>query len=266
MHDDVRLDDVDDVVDGLPELVRRVVVEEPVRRLGRHVVGDLGHELAMAGAVAVVVASGEPIGLVEREAVLAVERGSSVPASASSLLAAPKAWSSTTIVTPAPELPLRCSASAPVSATPCETIASAEDVSASSAPATAGERRTPASAPAASAAFEAAADPALRNAPRRTTAARAAARVPAGVTKTARATAGPDARARAAVARVPNVMRAANAHGSASFVRIGASLADAVMAIGGTVAKRTSAAGTTCAEGARGCRIRGVPRVREQRR
>ena len=75
MHDDVRLDDVDDVVDGLPELVRRVVVEEPVRRPGRHVVGDLGHELAVAGAVAVVVASGEPVGLVEREAVLAVERG-----------------------------------------------------------------------------------------------------------------------------------------------------------------------------------------------
>ena len=74
MDHDVRLEHVGDVVGGQAELVGRVVVEEPVGRAGRHVVGDLGHELAVARRVAVVVAPGQPVGLVERQPVLAVER------------------------------------------------------------------------------------------------------------------------------------------------------------------------------------------------
>ena len=65
---------VRDVVDRLAELVRRVVVEEPVGRARRHVVDDLGHELAVPRAVAVVVAPGQAVGLVEGHAVLALER------------------------------------------------------------------------------------------------------------------------------------------------------------------------------------------------
>jgi hypothetical protein len=61
-------------------------------------------------------------------------------------------------------------------------------------------------------------------------------------------------------------MRAANAHGSANFVRIGASLAEAGVAIRGTVAKRTRLTARARAAGARGCRIFGVLRVREERR
>ena len=71
---DVRPEHVGDVVGGQAELVGRVVVEEPVGRAGRHVVGDLGHELAVARRVAVVVAPRQPVGLVERQPVLAVER------------------------------------------------------------------------------------------------------------------------------------------------------------------------------------------------
>ena len=74
VHDDVRLDHVDDVVDGLAELVGRVVVDEPVGRARRHVVDDLGHELAVPRAVVVVVAPGQSVGRIEREPVLALER------------------------------------------------------------------------------------------------------------------------------------------------------------------------------------------------
>ena len=74
VHDDVRLEHVRDVVDGLAELVGRVVVDEPVGRAGRHVVDDLAHELAVARAVGVEVAAGEPVGRVERQPVLALER------------------------------------------------------------------------------------------------------------------------------------------------------------------------------------------------
>jgi hypothetical protein len=62
---------------------------------------------------------------------------------------------------------------------------------------------------------------------------------------------------------VQNVNKAANAHGSASFVRIGASLAGGGVAIRGTVAKRTKLARRIRA---RACRIFGVRRVREQQR
>ena len=64
-------------------------------------------------------------------------------------------------------LPARCRPSAPVRATPCETIASGDDVSAMSAPAIAGERRTAASSPARERGLESSADPALGNAARR---------------------------------------------------------------------------------------------------
>ena len=74
VHDDVRLDRVHDVVDGLAELVGRVVVDEPVVRRGRHVVDDLAHELAVARAVGVEVAAGEAVGHVERLPVLALDR------------------------------------------------------------------------------------------------------------------------------------------------------------------------------------------------
>ena len=117
--------------------------------------------------------------------------------------------------------------------------ASGDDVSAISARATAGDRRTAVSAAAPSAALSRPPTQRWGMPPAATTAARAASRSPAGVTKTALATGGPDVRAPAALARVPSVIRAANAHESANLVRIGASLADAEVAIAGTVAKRT---------------------------
>ena len=74
VHDDVGVDDVVQVVDGLLELVRRAVVDEPVLGVRCDVVHDLGHELAVARAVAVVVAPGDPVRGIERLAMLPRER------------------------------------------------------------------------------------------------------------------------------------------------------------------------------------------------
>ena len=79
MDDDVGVDDVVQVVDGLLELVGRVVVDEPVVGVRRDVVDDLGHELAVARAVAVEVAPGEPVVRVERLTVLARDRRQLAP-------------------------------------------------------------------------------------------------------------------------------------------------------------------------------------------
>ena len=146
VHDDVRLDRVHDVVDGLAELVGRVVVDEPVVRR-RAPCRRRSRSRTRRGASCWRCSRGRR-GRRSTSNVCRCWRsigGSSVPASAFSRLAAPKAWSSTTIVMPLPSCPERCSASAPLSATPCEMMASAEDVSAISAVATAGERRTAAS-------------------------------------------------------------------------------------------------------------------------
>jgi hypothetical protein len=64
---------------------------------------------------------------------------------------------------------------------------------------------------------------------------------------------------------VQNVKRAANAHGSASFVPIGASLAEMDMATPGTVAKRTNLLAERRAARARVCRIFGVTGTEQQR-
>ena len=73
MHDDVRVHDVAEVGDGLRELVGRVVVDEPVLGIGRDVVDDLGHELAVARGVAVEVAARDSGVGVEAHPVLADE-------------------------------------------------------------------------------------------------------------------------------------------------------------------------------------------------
>ena len=74
MHHDLGAQLVRDPVGRLPELGGRVVVDEPVLGARRHVVDDLADELAVARAVRVVVAAGQPVRLVEAEPVLTVER------------------------------------------------------------------------------------------------------------------------------------------------------------------------------------------------
>jgi hypothetical protein len=71
-------------------------------------------------------------------------------------------------------------------------------------------------------------------------------------------------RSAAALAMVQNVKRAANAHGSASFVPIGASFAVREMAIPGTVAKRTICSAGTRAPGTGTCRISVVTGAEQQ--
>jgi hypothetical protein len=63
---------------------------------------------------------------------------------------------------------------------------------------------------------------------------------------------------------VQNVERAANAHGSAILVPIGASLALRDWRISGTVAKRTIFATRRSATAARVCRIPGVTGAEQQ--
>jgi len=135
--------------------------------------------------------------------------------------------------------------------------------------ATAGERRTAASSALCSAALSRPPTQPSGMPPAETTARCASARSPAGVTNTALATAGSPERATGAVARVHSVMTA-KAHGSANFVRIDASAVAGDGRIRGTVAKRTRfslpTSGEACTGGARGYRILGVQRVREERR
>jgi hypothetical protein len=64
---------------------------------------------------------------------------------------------------------------------------------------------------------------------------------------------------------VQNVKRAANAHGSASFVPIGASLAEMDMATPGTVTQRTNVIAQRRAARARVCRILDVAGAEQQR-
>jgi hypothetical protein len=63
---------------------------------------------------------------------------------------------------------------------------------------------------------------------------------------------------------VQNVKRAANAHGSASFVPIGASFAEREVAIPGTVAKRTICSARPRAPRAGTCRITVVTGAEQQ--
>jgi hypothetical protein len=64
---------------------------------------------------------------------------------------------------------------------------------------------------------------------------------------------------------VQNVKRAANAHASANFVPIDASLAEMDMPTRGTVAKRTNVVERRRAARARVCRILGVAETEQQR-
>ena len=75
VHDDVRVHLVDQVRHGLVELEMRAVVDEPELGVRRDVVHDLGHELAVARGVAVVVAPRQAVGRVEAAAMLQGQRG-----------------------------------------------------------------------------------------------------------------------------------------------------------------------------------------------
>ena len=265
MHDDVGPEHVRDVVDRLAELVGRVVVDEPVGRARRHVVDDLAHELAVARAVAVVVAAREPVGLVEGQPVLAVGRrqlaaGERIePAGGSEGLVEDDDRDAAAVVARA----LQRVGAAQRDALRDDAVGRGRlggfDLRDRGGSAQRRERSRP------ERGLEPPADPALGDAAGSGDRALRCRAAPAGVTNAACATGAPDVRSRAALAMVHHVRRAANAHGSATFVPIDASLADLDAAIGGTVAKRTIHAGGPRAAGARVCRIPLVPSAEEQR-